>query len=238
MRLDKLLGNMGYGSRKDIKIGIKKRLVKVNGEYPKTASIHVDPEVDEVLVNGERVVYKPVVYLMMNKPAGVISATTDKVDETVVDLLEEEFTYYDIHPVGRLDKDTVGLLILTNDGKLSHDLLSPKKHVPKTYYAEIDGQVTEADVKAFAKGLNINDEYVTLPADLVIMKSGETSEIQVTIYEGKYHQIKRMFLNRGKEVTYLKRISMGALQLDETLEEGMSRELTEEELVLLQQRDQ
>jgi len=237
MRLDKLLSNMGYGSRKDIKIGIKKHLIKVNGEFPKTASLHVDPDKDEVLVNGERVVYKPVVYLMMNKPAGVISATEDRVDETVVDLVEEEFTYYDLHPIGRLDKDTVGLLILTNDGRLSHDLLTPKKHVPKTYYAKIDGQVTEADVKAFAKGLNINDEYMTLPAKLKILSSGTESEVEVTIYEGKYHQIKRMFVNRGKEVTYLKRLSMGGLLLDESLEEGMSRELTEGELVLLQQRD-
>lgn len=238
MRLDKLLSNMGYGSRKDIKIGIKKKLVKVNGEFPKTASIHVDPEADEVLVNGERVVYKPVVYLMMNKPAGVISATEDRVDQTVVDLVEEEFTYYDIHPVGRLDKDTVGLIVLTNDGKLSHDLLTPKKHVPKTYYARIDDEVTEADVKAFAEGMNINDEYTTLPANLKILSSGETSEVEITIYEGKYHQIKRMFIARGKEVAYLKRISMGALQLDESLEEGMSRELTEEELVLLTTRDE
>jgi 16S rRNA pseudouridine516 synthase len=228
---------MGYGSRKDIKIGIKRQLVKVNGAFPKSAAIHVDPEVDEVLVNGELVVYKPVVYLMMNKPAGVISATEDKYDETVVDLVEEEFTYYDLHPVGRLDKDTVGLLILTNDGKLSHNLLSPKKHVPKTYYAKIDGRVTEADVKAFAKGINVNDEYTTLPANLKILSSGETSEIEVTIYEGKYHQVKRMFIARGKEVVYLKRISMGALSLDENLEEGMSRELTEEELDLLQKRD-
>lgn len=237
MRLDKLLANMGYGSRKDIKIGVKKKLVKVNGEFPKSTAVHVDPEVDEVLVNGERVLYKPIVYLMMNKPAGVISATVDKYEETVVDLVEEEFTYYDLHPVGRLDKDTVGLLILTNDGKLSHDLLSPKKHVPKTYYAKVEGHVTDADVKAFAKGINVNDEYTALPAVLNIIASGDISEIEVTIYEGKYHQVKRMFSARGKEVIYLKRLSMGALRLDETLEEGMSRELTDTELELLQNRD-
>lgn len=236
MRLDKLLGNMGYGTRKDIKIGVKKNMVKVNGEFAKSPAIHVDPEVDEILVNGELVVYKPVVYLMMNKPAGVISATQDHYDETVVELVDEEFTYYELHPVGRLDKDTVGLLILTNDGKLSHELLSPKKHVPKTYYAEIDGKVTEADVKAFAKGLNINDEYETQPSELVILESGEKSRVEVTIYEGKYHQVKRMFIARGKEVVYLKRLSMGALLLDESLEEGMSRELTPEELELLKQR--
>ncbi len=209
MRLDKLLSNMGYGSRKDIKIGIKKKLVKVNGEFPKSTSIHVDPEVDEVLVNGERVVYKPVIHLMMNKPAGVISATEDRVDKTVVDLVDEEYSYYDIHPVGRLDKDTVGLMILTNDGKLSHELLTPKKHVPKTYYAEIDGKVTEADVKAFAEGMNINDEYTTLPAKLKILSCGDTSEVEITIYEGKFHQIKRMFIARGKEVTYLKAFLWG-----------------------------
>lgn len=174
---------------------------------------------------------------MMNKPAGVISATKDKHEETVVDLVEEAFTYYELHPVGRLDKDTVGLLILTNDGKLSHDLLSPKKHVPKTYYAKIEGHVTAADVKAFAKGINVNDEYTTLPAELNIISCGDISEIEVTIYEGKYHQVKRMFSARGKEVIYLKRLSMGALTLDESLQEGMSRELTETELELLQNRD-
>ncbi|MBN2898164.1 MAG: rRNA pseudouridine synthase [Clostridia bacterium] len=237
MRLDKLLSDMGYGSRREVKIVLKRQQVKVNGVFPKSASIHVDPEVDEVLVNGERVVYKPLVYLMMNKPAGVISATEDKRDQTVIDLVDEAFSYYDLHPVGRLDKDTVGLLILTNDGKLSHELLSPKKHVPKTYYAKIDGIVTEEDVNAFDEGINVNDEYTTLPAQLKILKSGELSEIEVTIYEGKYHQVKRMFIARGKEVVYLKRLAMGQLQLDETLEEGMSRELTEEELDLLQNRE-
>ena len=237
MRLDKLLSNMGYGSRKDIKIGIKRCQVTVNGSCAKSASLHVDPEKDVVLVNGERVMYKPVVYLMMNKPAGVISATEDKKDETVVDLVDEEFTYYGLHPVGRLDKDTVGLLILTNDGRLSHELLSPKKHIPKTYYAKIDGEVTNADIEAFEEGINVNDEYMTLPAQLKVLKSGAISEIEVTIYEGKYHQVKRMFIARGKEVIYLKRLSMGRLQLDETLEEGMSRELTEEELTLLQMRE-
>lgn len=230
MRLDKLLGNMGYGSRKEVKQLLKQKAVTIDGDVVKDAALHVDPAVQHVSVFGERVVYTEFIYLMMNKPAGVISATEDLRDETVIDLLDPLTQHFKPFPVGRLDKDTEGLLLITNDGQLSHNLLSPKKHVPKTYYATIDGVVTEADIEAFKKGVVLDDGYETKPGQLVILKSGSTSEIELTIHEGKFHQVKRMFEAVDKKVTYLKRLSMGSLMLDETLELGDYRELTEEEL--------
>ena len=233
MRLDKLLANMGYGSRKEVKQLLKEKAVTVDGVAVKDAAMKVDPETQEVSVYGERVVYTEFIYLMMNKPPGVISATEDRYDETVIDLLDPLAQHFKPFPVGRLDKDTEGLLLITNDGSLSHNLLSPKKHVPKTYYATIDGVVTDADIEAFRKGVELDDGYVTKPGELVILKSGDVSEIELTIQEGKFHQVKRMFEAVGKKVTYLKRLSMGPLVLDETLELGDYRELTEEELAAL-----
>ena len=233
MRLDKLLANMGYGSRKEVKQLLKEKAVTVDGVAVKDAAMKVDPETQDVSVYGERVVYTEFIYLMMNKPPGIISATEDRYDETVIDLLDPLAQHFKPFPVGRLDKDTEGLLLITNDGSLSHNLLSPKKHVPKTYYATIDGVVTEADIEAFRKGVELEDGYVTKPGELVILKSGDVSEIELTIQEGKFHQVKRMFEAVGKKVTYLKRLSMGPLVLDETLELGDYRELTEEELAAL-----
>ncbi len=230
MRLDKLLANLGYGSRKEIKKMCRDGSVKVDGVIVKDSSAHVDPVNQEVEILGNVVVYREFVYLMMNKPDGVISATEDLTQETVIDLLDPEFYPFELFPVGRLDKDTEGLLLLTNDGKLAHDLLSPKKHVPKRYFAVIDGVVNEKDVEAFAKGVTLDDGYKTLPAQLEILVQGEESEIEIVIHEGKYHQIKRMFEARNKKVTFLKRLSMGPLVLDEDLELGEYRELTEEEL--------
>jgi len=166
----------------------------------------------------------------------VISSTYDSREETVVDLLEDKYHPFEVFPVGRLDKDTEGLLILSNDGALAHDLLSPKKHVPKTYYAKIQGIVTEEDVKAFNLRVTLDDGYLCLPAVLNIINSNAVSEVEVILHEGKYHQIKRMFEAVGKKVLYLKRISMGQLQLDSSLELGQYRELTEKELQLLQKR--
>ncbi|MCM3387420.1 rRNA pseudouridine synthase [Ureibacillus chungkukjangi] len=230
MRLDKLLANMGYGTRKEVKQLLKQKGVTVDGDVVKDSSMHVDPEVQEVSVFGERVVYTEFIYLMMHKPPGVISATEDNVDKTVIDLLDPLAQHFKPFPVGRLDKDTEGLLLITNDGQLSHNLLSPKKHVPKTYYAKIDGEVTESDIEAFKQGVELDDGYVTKPGELVILSSGPHSEIELTIQEGKFHQVKRMFESVGKKVTYLKRLSMGSLVLDESLELGDYRELTEEEL--------
>lgn len=233
MRLDKMLSNSGIGSRKEVKKLLKSGGVTVNGKMVKDAKVHVDPELDNVQLFDEAIEYREFVYLMMNKPGGVVSATEDKRDETVVDLLDDSHKHFDPHPVGRLDKDTEGFLLLTNDGQLSHYLLSPKHHVPKTYFARIQGTVTEKDVEAFKKGVTLEDGYETKPGDLVILSSGDQSEIELTITEGKFHQVKRMFQAVDKEVIYLKRLSMGALALDEELELGEYRELTEEELNLL-----
>ncbi|MEK4714181.1 MULTISPECIES: pseudouridine synthase [Sporosarcina] len=235
MRLDKLLSNMGFGTRKEVKILMKKGSVRVNEVAVKDAALHVDTVKDEVTVLGQKVVYKEFMYLMMNKPQGVLSATEDKRDQTVIDLLDEEYNIFEMFPVGRLDKDTEGFLLLTNDGKLAHNLLSPKKGVPKTYYAHIEGIVTEEDTKQFSEGVTLDDGYETKPGQLRILKSADISEIELTITEGKYHQVKRMFEAVGKQVVYLKRLSMGPLSLDETLALGSYRELTEEELQQLMQ---
>ena len=238
MRLDKLLVEYGLWFAKRSKaVYLKQKAVTVDGVAVKDAAMQVDPETQNVSVFGDRVEYIEFIYLMMNKPPGVISATEDKHDQTVIDLLDPLAQHFEPFPVGRLDKDTEGLLLLTNDGALAHNLLSPKKHVPKWYYAKIDGVVTEADIKAFAQGVALDDGYVTKPGELVILQSGEQSEIELMIQEGKFHQVKRMFESVGKKVMYLKRLSMGSLKLDEELELGDYRELTEEELAALMNRD-
>ena len=225
-----MLANLGYGSRKEVKQLLKDGSIKVNDVIVKNAKVHIDPEKDIVTLKDEVIEYKEYIYLMMNKPQGVISATEDTRDQTVVDLLDMDDQVYSPFPVGRLDKDTEGLLLLTNDGGLAHQLLSPKKHVPKTYYAVIDREVTEEDIEAFKQGVTLDDGYLTKPGELRIINSGENSEIELTITEGKFHQVKRMFEAVGKKVIYLKRISMGSLELDESLKLGEYRELTEEEL--------
>ncbi|MEC2077840.1 pseudouridine synthase [Metabacillus fastidiosus] len=234
MRIDKLLANTGYGSRKEVKQLLKSGTVFADGEKVKDPKTHVDPEKQQITVNGETIEYKEFIYLLLNKPAGFISATEDEYDETVLDLLETEDIIYKPFPVGRLDKDTEGLLLLTNDGQLAHQLLSPKKHVPKTYYAKILGEVTDDDKTAFENGVELDDGYITKPAKLHIITSGPESEIELTITEGKFHQVKRMFIAVGKKVQYLKRITMGPLCLDEEeLKRGEYRDLTEEEVELL-----
>ena len=236
MRIDKFLSNMGFGSRKEVKVLLKSKAVEVNGEIIRDPKVHVDEHADQVLVGGEAVAYTEFIYLLMNKPQDVISATEDKYDQTVIDLLAEEDQHFEPFPVGRLDKDTEGFLLLTNDGKLAHELLSPKKHVDKTYYALIEGRVTDEDTEAFKKGVALDDGYVTKPASLNILESGPISKIELTITEGKFHQVKRMFESAGKRVVYLKRLSMGPLNLDPELALGEYRHLTEEELSSLKQR--
>ncbi|MBC8079679.1 MAG: rRNA pseudouridine synthase [Gorillibacterium sp.] len=234
-RLDKVLGHSGFGTRREIKESVRRGLVTVNARVVKDSGIQVNPEIDEIIVNGEVAVYREYVYLMLNKPPGVVSATEDAKERTVIDLLGSQYSHLELFPVGRLDKDTEGLLLLTNDGKLAHQLLSPRKHVPKTYYADVEGKVTEEDIALFRKGVELDDSYITLPAELRILQSGDPdshllSKIQLTIHEGKFHQVKRMFLSVGKTVVYLKRLSMGSLQLDESLPIGEYRELTGDEL--------
>ncbi|MCC5889717.1 MAG: rRNA pseudouridine synthase [Alkalibacterium sp.] len=236
MRLDKLLAHSGLGTRKEVKKLLKTKIVEVNGKVEVNPKTHVDPDTDSVTVGGEELDYQEFVYFMMNKPQGVISATEDLMHETVLDLMEMQDSLQEPHPVGRLDIDTEGLLLLTNDGKLTHRLLSPKHHVDKTYYAEIDGIVTEEGKEAFKQGVTLDDDYQTLPAELSIIEVNEeenTSTVELTIQEGKFHQVKRMMQAVGKEVVYLKRLSMGPLSLDEDLELGTYRELTEDELELL-----
>jgi len=227
---------LGYGSRKEIKGIVRKGLVTVDNQVVKDSGMSVDPEKSEIYIGDEKVIYKKYIYLLMNKPAGVVSATFDNYDETVVDLLEVQHSVFNPFPVGRLDKDTVGFLLLTNDGELNHRLISPKWHVDKVYYAKIDKRVDEKDIKSFQKGVVLDDGYKCLPAKLEILEASEEgSEVLVTLQEGKFHQVKRMFESVNKKVMYLKRISFGPLKLDENLEEGEYRELTEEELTQLKE---
>lgn len=236
MRVDKLLSNVGVASRAELKKYCKQGIISVNGKVINNPGIQVDSENDEVIFNGEKIVYREFIYIMLNKPDGYISATFDKHDPIVLDLIDSSYLVFEPFPVGRLDKDTEGLLVLTNDGQLSHRVLSPKKHVPKTYYAKIQGKVTEEDILAFEKGVILDDGYETMPSQLKILKSDDISEIELIIHEGKFHQVKRMFESVDKKVVYLKRISMGKLKLDESLELGEYRELTEEEVKLIEER--
>ncbi|OIQ61210.1 ribosomal large subunit pseudouridine synthase B [Moorella thermoacetica] len=234
-RLDRVLAHMGFGTRKMIKKLIKEKRVQVNGEPAGDPGLHVIPGRDHIEVNGEPLEYREYIYIMLNKPQGVLSATEDRFARVVVDLLPPRYRAFHPFPAGRLDKDAEGLLLLTNDGELAHRLLSPKKHVPKTYFAVVDGIVTETDVEAFRQGIILNDGYRTMPGELTILRSGTESEVELIIYEGKYHQVKRMFEAVDKRVTYLKRIAMGPLRLDEPLKPGEYRELTEEEISKLRE---
>ena len=232
MRLDKYLAEMGKGTRSQIRQDLKRGMVTVNGQVEKSADRKVDPAVDQVTYAGESVSYVAYEYYMLHKPAGYISATEDRREQTVLDLITGR-SRDDLFPVGRLDKDTEGLLLITNDGDLAHRLLHPKKHVDKTYLARIQGEATQEMVQAFAEGLGIGDEKPTLPAKMKILSVGETSEVEITIREGRFHQIKRMVEAVGSEVLYLKRLTMGPLALDETLALGEYRALTEAEKAAL-----
>lgn len=232
-RLDRILSNMGYGTRKEVRELIKGGQVEVDGAVVRDNGLQVMAGSQEITVDGRKLLYRENIYIMMNKPQGVISATEDSRERTVVDLLPDRFRVFEPFPVGRLDKDTEGLLLLTNDGQLSHRLLSPRKHVPKTYLAKIAGRVGEDDAEAFGRGVVLEDGYRTMASQLVILERGSISTIEVIIYEGKYHQVKRMFQAVGKEVIYLKRISMGELKLDESLEPGSFRELNNNELKII-----
>lgn len=232
IRLDKYLADMGCGTRQEVKKLIRSGQVSVDGAVVKKPETKVEQTVQEVCLNGEKVGYESFEYYMLNKPAGVISATEDRSCQTVVDLIKEK-KRKDLFPVGRLDKDTEGLLLIMNDGELAHRLLSPKKHVDKCYFARVSGKVTENDVRSFENGVNIGSleqPEITMPGKLEIITSDEISQIRLTIQEGKFHQVKRMFQAVDKEVIYLKRLRMGTLVLDENLSIGEYRSLTKEEL--------
>lgn len=232
IRLDKYLADMSIGTRQEVKKYIRQGRVKINEDIIKKPEYKIREDEDKITFDGAPVAYETFEYYMLNKPAGVISATEDKRDITVLDLIKEK-KRKDLFPVGRLDKDTEGLLLITNDGALAHRLLSPKKHVDKCYYAKIRGGVTEDDVRVFKERINIGTQEEpewTMPAELKILEKGTVSRIRLTIREGKFHQVKRMFLAVGKEVVYLKRERMGALVLDEELAPGEYRKLTDSEL--------
>ena len=232
IRLDKFLAQMNMGTRSEVKNAIRKGKVTVNGEICKNADTKIDEIADVVCYENIQVCYEKYVYYMLNKPAGVVSATKDNHDKTVLDLLQGE-NLQDVFPVGRLDKDTEGLLLLTNDGDLAHKLLSPKKHIPKTYFVRTKDVVTKDQLEALEHGVDIGEEALTMPAQTEMLAE---NEIFLTIYEGKFHQVKRMLKAVGNEVIYLKRQKMGKLLLDETLELGEYRKLTTKEIELLNNR--
>ncbi len=231
MRLDKYLSELGAGTRSQIKQEIKKGQVSVNGTTAKDPGQRIDEEADQVCFQGRLLRYLRYEYYMLHKPAGCVTACRDKVHRTVMDYLDTDRR--DLSPVGRLDLDTEGLLLITNDGALAHRLLSPARHVEKTYAAQVEGTLTEEHISLFASGLEIGDEKPTAPARLVITESGPRSEVLLTITEGRFHQVKRMFAAVGCTVTYLKRLSMGGLTLDEDLRPGEYRPLKPEELAQL-----
>ena len=231
MRLDKYLSDMNVGTRTEIKKAVRSGRVTVDGEIAGNPGLSVN-ETSSVFYKGKEILYEVFSYYMLNKPSGVITATEDRFQKTVLDLLPDD-RRKDLSPVGRLDKDTEGLLLITNDGNLNHRLLSPKHHVDKRYYARIQGQVDSSDVQAFAEGIRLDDDLLCMPAHLEILESGDISEIEVVIQEGKFHQIKRMFEAVGKKVIYLKRLSMGSLVLDPTLSPGEWRRLTDDEIKAL-----
>lgn len=237
LRLDKFLADCGFGTRKEVKELLRKKQVYVNDRLVVQPDYKVNPETDKVTAQGKQAGYEQYAYYMMNKPQGVVSATKDEKEKTVIQLIKEQ-KRRDLFPVGRLDKDTEGLLLITNDGKLANNLLAPGKHVEKTYYAEIDGKVTEREIRMFFSGLDIGDEKKTAPAELKILISDERSKVEICITEGRYHQIKRMFEAVGMQVLYLKRLSMGALSLDPELKPGNYRKLTGLEIALLKENIQ
>lgn len=229
IRLDRYLAELGLGTRSQVKKDIAGGQVTVNGVPAKRPEIKIDTDKDQVTYKGDAVTFEKYEYYMLNKPAGTVTATEDRSDPTVLDLLKDQ-RRKGLFPVGRLDKDTEGLLLVTNDGETAHRLLSPRKHVDKVYYADVRGKVTEDDVRSFAEGVDIGDEKMTMPADLEILESGDISRICLTIREGRFHQVKRMFQAVGKEVIYLKRLQMGSLVLDAELKPGEYRKLTKEEV--------
>ena len=236
-RLDKVIASTGRWSRREVKELVRQGRGTVNGAVAKIAEEKADPEAADICVNGERLIWRQYTWVMLNKPAGYLSATEDGRGKTVLDLLPPELQKQGLFPVGRLDKDTEGLLLLTNEGGLAHDLLSPKKHVDKTYYAKVKGKISDMEVKQFADGLFVDEELTALPAILKVLSYNsdkDYSEIHVTIHEGKFHQVKRMFTAIGSEVLFLKRITFGALPLDESLKTGEYRALTKEEISILQ----
>ena len=234
-RLDKILVSQSVGSRKEVQKLIKSGAVSVNGEICKKIDFKADTENDEITVNGQALNYQKYVYIMMNKPAGVVSATTDNHDRTVIDILPPEFKRKGLFPAGRLDKDTEGLLIITDDGDFAHRMLSPKKHVYKKYVAKVDADITEETIKRFEEGIVFADGTKCMPAKLELEKNSDKKTGIVTICEGKFHQVKKMFICCGINVVHLQRISIGNLYLDGKLPIGCCKMMSnlDKELIFI-----
>lgn len=227
IRLDHMLSRLGEGTRSEVKKIIRSGVVFLNGALIKSSDIKIDAEIDKISINGREIIYKEHIYIMLNKPQGVVSASRDPKVQTVIDLLPAELRRSGLFPAGRLDKDTEGLLIITDDGDFAHNILAPKKHVNKIYFAILEEPVNEHDIESFKSGIVLEDGEVCLPASLEIFGNG----VRITIREGKYHQIKRMFKVRQNSVKYLKRIAVGGLWLDENLVSGCAREISSKELL-------
>ena len=233
IRLDKYLADMGLGTRTEVKKDIKKGRISVNQEIIKSPEYKIDIQTDVVLADGKEIAYEKMVYYMLNKPQGVVSATEDRRDRTVLELIQEK-KRKDLFPVGRLDKDTEGLLLITNEGELAHNLLAPKKHVDKKYFVRLKNALSEENRKHLEEGVDIGEDKLTMPSQVFLLNE-EKNEVEIIIREGKFHQIKRMFHAVGNEVVFLKRLSMGSLVLDENLLPGEYRLLTPEEIVRLKE---
>lgn len=230
MRLDKFFASQSLATRKEVKELVKKGLIKINGIPAQSSDMAITPDRDVILLNGKPISYKEHIYIMLNKPQGVVSATEDNLHTTVLDLVTPELYRKGLFPAGRLDKDTVGFVLITDDGDFAHRILSPKKHVPKTYEAIISDTVTPEDITAFREGLQLKDGTICLRAELKILQPDEHPLVEIVIHEGKYHQIKRMFEARGKQVLFLKRTKIGNLSLDDKLAPGECKEILHKEL--------
>lgn len=231
-RIDKIIASQGKYSRSEVKKLVKAGLVTLNGERVRSCDQKCDADTDSIVVDGERLDYKKHIYIMLNKPKGVISATQDTNQPTVLDLVPNELKRQGLFPAGRLDGDTTGFVLITDDGDFAHRILSPKNHIMKTYHASLSSPLTQQDIEKFKQGLVLGDGTKCLEAEVSVL-DGESNVAQISICEGKYHQVKRMFASLGNKVIELKRIKMGGLFLDEKLEEGQCRELTEKELKLI-----
>ena len=235
-RIDKIIASQGKFSRSEVKKLVKDGRVTLDGAVIKSSDIKADPNVNDIAVDGKSIGYKKHLYLMLNKPQGVVSATEDPDHKTVIDLVPKELKRDGLFPAGRLDGDTVGFVLITDDGDFAHRILSPKNHIMKTYHATLQRPITDEDIEAFRKGIELRDGTLCLEAQVKAI-DGDEPMAEIKICEGKYHQVKRMFAALGNKVVFLKRVKMGALSLDEDLEEGQCRELTPQELTLIQTKD-
>ena len=234
-RIDKIIASQGQYSRSEVKKLVKSSRVTLDGRVLKSSDEKADPDVNVIAIDGKAIGYKKHLYIMLNKPQGVVSATDDRDHETVIDLVPKELRRDGLFPAGRLDGDTVGFVLITDDGDFAHEILSPKNHIMKTYHATLQRELTQEDIDAFRNGIELRDGTLCLEAEVTPVDS-DVPMAQVKICEGKYHQVKRMFAALGNKVLYLKRVKMGELSLDESLEEGQCREITPEELKLIKQK--